>query len=224
MLMAESQITPEASVFSLSKLIYTLSAAMLVYQFSLLYGTNFLLDLVRKHAVDKWTKASQYGFPAIMLLFLLAMVAVVLAYRPRRPLIAWPSADGKGGRRPIKNIGLGVLGGLVASALAAPLVLPGETRAGFLARAIVDVYGMSPGNVLMFLLLAVALPVASEMVFRGIVFRTLTAYASVPAAVIGSSLLFAYFWPVLNWFAGIILGMVSGILYYRTRSLTASII
>ncbi len=215
---------PKKLVFPLTKLIYTTSLAGLVYECLLQWGNWFLLTPRMRHSLRTWEKVGNYGYPALTLLFLLAMVAVVLAYRPGRLLFAWPPADGKVGHRPIKSIGLGAIGGLVVSALAAPLVLPGETRAGFLANAIVDVYGMSPGNVLMFLLLAVGLPVTSEMVFRGIVLRTLAEYASPPAATIASSLLFAYFWPVQSWAVGIILGIVSAVLYYRTRTLTAPIV
>jgi len=55
-------------------------------------------------------------------------------------------------------------------------------------------------------------------------FRTLSDYASVPAAVLGSCLLFAYVCPVFSFPAAIILGVVSAILYHRTRNLAASII
>jgi hypothetical protein len=67
-------------------------------------------------------------------------------------------------------------------------------------------------------------PVSGEVIYRGIVFRTPGDYASAPAAVFGSCLLFAYACPVLSFPAAIILGTVSAVLYNTTRNLAASII
>jgi membrane protease YdiL (CAAX protease family) len=69
----------------------------------------------------------------------------------------------------------------------------------------------------------IILAVSSEVVYRGVVFRTLADYVSTPAAVFGSCMLFAFICPVLNFPIAIILGGASAILYYRTRNLLASI-
>ena len=69
----------------------------------------------------------------------------------------------------------------------------------------------------------IILAVSSEVVYRGVVFRTLVAYAGTPAAVLGSCMLFAFIFPVLSFPSAIILGGTSAILYYRTRNLLTSI-
>jgi len=83
---------------------------------------------------------------------------------------------------------------------------------------------LSPLGVLKLVFFTFALAVSSEIVFRGIVFRTCARYASVPAAILASCLLFALIFPALGFIAAIILSVTSSILYYKTRNLLASIL
>jgi membrane protease YdiL (CAAX protease family) len=100
----------------------------------------------------------------------------------------------------------------------------GGSSATFLVETIADAYGVSLGSTLMILLLALALPIVTEVVFRGIVLRSLARIVSVPASVVASTMLFALWYPVLGWYGSVALGVISAILYVRTRTLTASIV
>ena len=117
---------------------------------------------------------------------------------------------------------MGLAGGMVAFGIAIPVIWFGDRELESVRRLIAT--ALSPIGVLDLIFFVIALAVSGEVIYRGIVFRTLSDYASVPAAVFGSCLLFAYVCPVLSFPAAIILGAVSAILYYTTRNLAASII
>lgn len=214
----------ESGAFSLSRLIYIISAAVLVNQVSGFVAVTYYGGLVRNHEVDKLISAIDYGNPAILLSLLLMLLAILWFYRPLRTTLSWAPSGEKERGWLLKSIGLGVGGGLIACLIASPLLLRPGGMLRFIASNILGAYFMSAASLFVLLMFAVALPVMYEVVFRGIVFRTLAEHASVPAAIIASSLLFAYFWPVLNWYAAVILSVVSAFLYYRTRNLAASMI
>ncbi|MGH9691201.1 MAG: lysostaphin resistance A-like protein [Candidatus Acidiferrales bacterium] len=73
-------------------------------------------------------------------------------------------------------------------------------------------------------LLLIAVPVLSELVFRGIAFRFLRAASSFWPAAIGSSLLFACVWSVPTTSVAVILGVASALVFRKTRALVSSII
>lgn len=70
-------------------------------------------------------------------------------------------------------------------------------------------------------LLIVALPLSSELVFRGLLLPELSKYLGAAAAVAVTTLLFALWWPVLGWEASVIVGIVTSSLYLRTRNIIA---
>jgi membrane protease YdiL (CAAX protease family) len=210
---------------ALSKLIYVISVAIVAYGISLHVANGRFLELLRRHDLGGAIAAGRYSLPATFLIFLLIMVAVILAYRPVGQIFTWSPSARKSADTRATNIGYGIAGGLACFAVTVPIMwLRGGARAGFVSSTIVGIYGVSEVGALMLVLLAVALPIASEMVFRGVVLRTLSEYVSIPAAIVASAVLFAYCWPVLDWYESIIPGMICGLLYHRTRTLTASII
>ena len=143
-----------------------------------------------------------------------------LPYRPKAELFRWPSS-----RPPVgvfRSVGLGLAAGIAAFALASPIFwLGGDTQLESIRLLVA--HALSPLRVLDLVLLVIALAGGGEVVYRGIVFRTLAQYSSVPAAMLGSCFLFAYIFPVLDFSAAIILGIASAILYDRTRNLLAPI-
>lgn len=208
------------------KLIYVISATIVAYVIFLNVEANCLLAVFRNPHMERTANiASRYIYPANLLFFLLIMLVVVFIYRPMGAMVKWIPTAEVGCSRHIRNFGYGVIGGLICCAVAVPImVLKGGIRVRFFFNIFADAYGMSAGSILMFLVVVLALPIASEMVFRGVILRTLAEYVSIPAAIIASSVLFAYWWPVLDWYEAIVVGLVSAILYCRTRTLTASII
>ena len=116
------------------------------------------------------------------------------------------------------------LGGGVALLVASPVFWFGWGQGKFESIQLLIAHALSPLGVLNLLFFIFALAVSSEIVFRGIVFRTCARYATVPAAALASCLLFAYIFPVVGFIAAIILSVTSSILYHKTRNLLASIL
>ena len=71
--------------------------------------------------------------------------------------------------------------------------------------------------------IVVALAVGSELLYRGVLFRALASYVSVPAAILGSCIAFGFTNPVFGLAEGIIVGAACAIVYYKTRHLLAAI-
>lgn len=210
----------------LSKLIYVVSGAAVAYALVVRLGAAYLADLVRSGDVTKGAVVARHAYPATLLAYLLAM-AVIGIVCWRAGLLGVRGTE-RGARKRSgvgKQILFGIVGGLLCCAVAVPFMLAiGGLATGLLVNTFADAYGASLVSVLMILLLAIALPIASEVVFRGIVLRVLLAHVSRPAAVVASTMMFVLWWPVMGWYGSAALGIVSGIIYLRTRSLTSAII
>jgi membrane protease YdiL (CAAX protease family) len=207
----------EGCVFSLTRMIYAVCSAIILYKVIEFSGW-FLL---RRMQSPPWG-LSLFGFwfRATGLLFALTMLAVTLPYHPKSEIFRWSQpTDRPAGI--FRSIGLGLVGGVAALALASPIFWLVGSRAEFIPSLLAD--ALSPLRVFELAFFIIILAVSSEVVYRGVVFRTLVAYASTPAAVLGSCMLFALICPVLSFPSAIILGGASAILYYRTRNLLASI-
>ena len=140
------------------------------------------------------------------LLFVLTMLAVTLPYHPKSEIFRWSQATG----RPtgsFRSIWLGLAGGGASFALASPIFWLVGSRTEFIPSLIAD--ALSPLRVLELVFFIIILAVSSELVYRGVVFRTLVDYASTPAAVLGSCMLFAFICPVLSFPSAAILGVTS---------------
>ena len=224
---SEMTITPEEQrlqeVFSLTRMIYSVCGAVIIY--IVLVYTGWYLAAAQKlpEALNR-LETSLYSSDVF---FILVMPTVILAYRPKSELFRWsfvkstsPIAPATTGVFPSLVLGLGY--GLAAFALASPIFWLGDRHIGaiqmLMARA------LSPLPVLVLIVLIVGLAVTGEIVSRGIVLRTLVNYASTPAAILGSGALFAAIYPVFSFPVALILGIASGILYFRTRNLLAPII
>jgi membrane protease YdiL (CAAX protease family) len=203
------------SVFSLTRMIYAVCSAIILLK-AVEFSGWFLL---RRAQSIPW---SLFGFwyRATCLLFALTMLAVTFPYHPKSEIFRWSRPTD----RPtgiFRSIGLGLVAGVAALALASPIFWLVGSRTEFIPSLIADALSPLRVSELVFFITIVA--VSSEVVYRGVVFRTLVDYASTPAAVLGSCMLFAFICPVLSFPSAIILGGASAILYYRTRNLLASI-
>jgi membrane protease YdiL (CAAX protease family) len=110
---------------------------------------------------------------------------------------------------------------VAALALAGPIFWLVERRTEFIPWLIAD--ALSPFRVFELVFFIIILAVSSEVVYRGVVFRTLADYASTRQPYSRAACCSLSFGPVLNSPIAIILGGASAILYYRTRNLLASI-
>ena len=157
-------------------------------------------------------------------IFMLALA--IWFFRPIRNLFAWDKRLTKISWRSIsKQVFLGVLAGLLVSLLSAPFPI---THKG---AQFGDVAGHLSGSnsaylfIPIFILLVSAIAICTEVFFRGIVMRSLTEYSNLSSSIIASCFLSAYLWS-FDRPAGtaVILGAVSGILFYKTRFLLSSML
>ena len=81
-----------------------------------------------------------------------------------------------------------------------------------------------PGIFLLVLLFVILLPVSSEIVFRGFIFKSLLESSSVIPAVLLSALIFAFVSPIYNFPIGLLLGVASALLYHRFRNVFSAIV
>jgi len=221
-MMPTREVDDPHTQLSLTRMIYAVSGGIILYLL-LVYSWRFLFGRMRDvpwgfSRFDVWYYVSNLCFVAAMLL-------VAVAYRFRPELFRWESGAGSLGTTGwIRGIALGLLGGAVALLFASPVFWFGWGQTKFESIQLLIANALSPLGVLNLLFFIFALAVSSEIVFRGIVFRTCACYASVPAAALASCLLFAYIFPVVGFLTAIILSVTSSILYYKTRNLLASIL
>ena len=156
--------------------------------------------------------------------YIFTLALAIWFFRPIRNLFAWDKRLTKISWRSISTqVLLGVLAGLLVSLLSAPFPI---THKG---AQLGDVAGHLSGSnsaylfVPIFILLVSAIAICTEVFFRGIVMRSLTEYSNLSSSIIASCLLSAYLWSFDRPAAtAVILGAVSGILFYKTRFLLSS--
>lgn len=210
---------PVTSRFTLSKLIYALSAVAVFTNLS----SHYLFSVLEGRArfEEAVARLAEYAYPAEALITLVVLSGVLLAYRPPRTIFAWYPHEHSGWA----SI---VLGMAVGAGLSAFAGLSGNSDArlerGLLSAALVPNPGRATA-ILSVLLVAAALPIIGEIFFRGVVLRTLAEHTTFPAAILGSSLLFAVlFVPLYGPITRLVFSLLAGSLFYRTRSLIGPIL
>lgn len=148
----------------------------------------------------------------------LELLVVIWIYRPLRLLLDTRLSVGSRNRDFIRMTLAGICSGLGLFVLFTPLLLRTRADAGLVSlilycRASLLTY-ISVG------LIGIALPVSAEIVFKGIVLKTLLDSLTLPWSVLITSVAFAIIWPVFHgyWLA-LGLGAVTCLLYSRYRSL-----
>ena len=154
-----------------------------------------------------------FNFPGLVRVgdsafFVLEMFGVLWVYRAQRAASTC-RFRGEFVRR-LRDVLVGGGTGLAVFGLAIPFIVDAKTRAFVNAVAPV-LHPIRVESVLFVLLFGGALPVATEMVFRGIVFRTLSEYLSRTAAILTSALIFATLWPVFSPPIGVLLGVATAV-------------
>lgn len=196
---------------SLSKLFYVICGAIVLTELA-----SRVLERVLLRPQLMW--AIEYDLLVAAALSFIVTSGVVLLYS--RSGIGW--TWDKPRTKLLPQIGFGLLLGALVSLFEAPFLAHMGTTLGppivLLSRI------LSPVGAPILLLLLVLLPTAGEIVFRGILFRTLTEHVAIPAAILASSLLFACYWPLFHPLTRFVFAALSAVMYYRTRSLLPSII
>src|ERR1051325_2483737 len=214
----ERDLPPRARHLSLTRMIYAFCGAITLY-WILNYASEILVAFYRDRVpwgLYRWYYVTNAWF-------VVAMLLVAAAYRFDAKVLGWRKDSTHEVTGWVQSISLGILGGTVALLLGGLTVWFGwgADRLRSIEWLIAD--ALSPGPIFVLLVVIFALAFTSEVVFRGIVFKTLAQYTTIPAAVLASCLLFACFFPVLGFMAAIILGVMSSTLYYRTKNLIAPV-
>jgi membrane protease YdiL (CAAX protease family) len=217
-MMLDGQKNTDLDAFSLAKLIFALVGMVVVVDYLSDLTTKFVLW---KHSAATSAAAVPYLYLILILFPTLSCVVIVFLYRPFALVFGPIRHETERRNNLLRHILYGIGGGLVALVLSIPFLLRGDANGRLVAGAVSNITSLN--GLPMFLLLMIALPVAMEATFRGIAFRTLAIHASVPSAVVASSLLFAHLWPAFGWPIGLILGVVSALLYNWTNSLVSPI-
>jgi membrane protease YdiL (CAAX protease family) len=68
------------------------------------------------------------------------------------------------------------------------------------------------------------LPITSEIVYRGIIFKAFLESSSVVPAALLSACAFALAWPIFNPIIGLLLSLATALLYHRFRNVSSTII
>lgn len=215
------------SAWSPSRVIYAMAGVLAVWT---LLGEYEVLELSR-HAWHTdpagFAALSRHILIATPLVYIVTLALTLCFFRPVRSLFHWDNElTGVSWRSISKQVLQGLLAGLFVSLLCAPF--PTKTKYVFELDDIAMMLSGSNSAYFFFpiwISLVAAISICTEIFFRGIILRTLANYANLSSSIIASCLLSAYMWsfdrPAVT---AVILGAVSGILFYKTRSLLPSII
>jgi membrane protease YdiL (CAAX protease family) len=164
-----------------------------------------------------------YSVVSDSLFYALQLVIALSFFRPLSGVFAGERKEHwAAGLHILKHILWGISGGILALAIGALVLLRSDSYQGLGAFLANHAYNLS--GVLLVVLLIFFLPIASEGFFRGVLLRRMLQSVSGPAAVVLAALLFAFLWPTFTLVPGLAIGLVSGILFCRTKSLLPCIV
>ncbi|MHB8413508.1 MAG: CPBP family glutamic-type intramembrane protease [Candidatus Acidiferrales bacterium] len=207
----------------IAKLVWAMSFLIITTWVINRLGAGLLLKVIRRGQINSYwpsTLVSQV-FPIAMTVLLVQLIVVLYFYRPLKVFFTLPVEE-ESEKQPLGGFVIGIMGGVFASLASIPFLLSGNPI-HIIAQELLS-WPISLTLVWQVVLLLVVLPVLSELVFRGIVFRFLKGASSFWPAAIGSSLLFACVWPIPTAFVAVILGMVSALVFQKSRTLASSVL
>jgi membrane protease YdiL (CAAX protease family) len=173
-------------------------------------------DAFLRKAVDYLGPISLFAF------FLETLIVLILCGCSdpaiRENLVSMPKND------KVKSAFYGAIGGVCLFAVSIPILFRANPKVAPVPFLLDHLYSNPIQSLTLATLTFFAIPITSEYVFRGILFRDLEESAGFWAAAVGSSALFGFLWPFYGVIAGFLLGMVTTFLYYRWNSLVPSIV
>jgi len=183
---------------------------------------SYIDGLVKNNRIGLWTVLVQYLEIGASVFLILQLVAVLIFFRVGRNRIAVKPLRLQVTELTLRHAAYGALCGAAVVLAGLPLVLRFDRHSGFVTLLTGEFYTVR--SALIVALLLIVLPMLSEIVFREIIFDNLQKQLSTPAAIIASSLLFAYSWPVYDWWIALLLGVGNCILYRISRNSIPGII
>jgi membrane protease YdiL (CAAX protease family) len=212
---------------SLSKVIYVTVACTLSYLCLISYGTHLLFKALGGEDLDRIKEATRLSLPFLYLSYIATVSLALLCFRSIVVSYFWAFIKSQRYLK-FRIAFLGLLTGLGASLIASPLPTGGPHGGiGTAAVQIADIIDHGNSTLLMLLVnlaLVLLIAVCTEVLFRGILFRALTEHATLPASLIASCLVCYMVWPIYNPLAGVLLGVASAVLFFRTRAIVSSVV
>jgi membrane protease YdiL (CAAX protease family) len=182
----------------------------------------YLDRLVQVRQISRWTFLTQYVDIGMAVIFLAELIIVVCCYR-LGPLRMTLRDMGLTFSVPkLKELLWGFLTGFLVYAASLPILLRLERHSGLTGLIIGNLY--HPPIILVVVLFALLLPISCEIVFRGLIFKAFMESSSVVPAVLLSAFAFALVWPIYNSLIGLLLGIVTALLYHRFRNVLPAIV
>jgi membrane protease YdiL (CAAX protease family) len=204
----------------LTKLIYA-ALFLLVTGHAFVVGLGeYYGHLIRAQRTGLVSFLAEHGQFIDSAFFFVQLALILPFFRPLSNLFAGLSSSAASKSRVAKNIGLGLLTG--AGVFILSIGFLGGRASGVVDFLVSNFY--SPWPLITAILLFLLVPASSEIFFHGVMFARLTEEISPLAALILSTLLFAFTWPVFSFPVGIALGCLSCMLFHRTRSLLACVV
>ncbi len=220
MILNGSGVSGESARFGLGKLIFSVVGTWGGYRaFSWVAG----LYLLRTSQSPSNTMATLLGlaYPATAIFVLAEMLIVIWIYRPLANLFDTPQAKAAD-IAPIREAFVGAGGGLLAFLASVPFLKDLGVRTFFLTIFPAG-HPLGLRSLTYTVLFGFALPAAGEIVFRGIVLRTLRLYAGPTAAILASTLAFVSIWPLFGGAISLLLSLAASLLYTWRKSLITPI-
>ncbi len=217
-----SEALHDRSPAELAKIVYVVLFLILGSYFFERIVLRYVDGLVWRNQIGLWTRLVDYLDTAAACFFVVQLLIVVFFWRSGKRRFKVQGFSVRSIRVSVKNSALGVLVGLIVFVAGLPFLLTLDKHVGFIHLLVNRFFGVQ--TVFLAVLLVVILPIGSEIVFRGIVFGTLLDQLGFPAALLSSSLLFAYVWPVYDAGVALLLGIATAIVYHRSHSLIPGII
>lgn len=181
---------------------------------------SMYLDRVRQ--IHSWNLAVRYSDTAAGLFLVLQMVIVVMAFGIADQSLRIETLKRLLLPDSIKLVLWGALAGVVVSLASSPMLLLFDKHAQFIHLLLDNLISFQ--TILIVFLLSLLVPIATEVVFRGIIFDVLARRTNTLVALTISSLLFAYVWVIFDAGVALLVGIACGLLYRRFNSLVPGIV
>jgi membrane protease YdiL (CAAX protease family) len=216
-----NQVPGESREFELSKLATCFVLMFLAYWFFSAIGNFFISRFYLPG--HKGLHAGEVVYTGSALLILVEMVVVLWAYRPMTLVLANRSATSFPSKALALNLLTGVLAGFAGLVCSLPLLRSMKTEF-FVATIVPKSHSIGPQVILVLFLFGICLPVAAEMVFRGVAQRVLERHLTPFSAILLGAVLFASFWPFFGFPVALVLGLVSATLFWWRGSVLSCIV
>ena len=218
----------QAAQLPLSRVAFVSILSLCIYEIAIRYVASILRGSLRVDNPGRWSKIVYLSLPAQLLFFIAIAIVSISLFSPIKSLFNWQSKGSPNDISTPKVIGLGVVGAAVALTITL-LISTSRQLGGILSISLQVSSIVAPSYSMLFFIpiaafLVGACAVSLEVFIRGVIFRGIATHLNVPVAVAISCLASYLLWPLSNPISGVVISLVSSLLYYWTRTLWPSIV